>query len=541
MEVPMIVEQAPPVRKQTSRRLSGPTTVQALALGALAGLFAALAMTLLMGATRLLLGIPTPAEMLGDVFIPTLNLDQFFMLIGRFGGGSGIKQVGIGSVLLGQVVAGLVVGAIYGALAARDGGQGKRAPRFIIAAGLVAWLATTLPLYMVLNTNYRGLPAGPATVLTVVGLFLTYAFFAFVITVAYRLLTARPATALADVPSAPAGLGRRALIGGGATIVAAAATGGMLRYFHGISTLGYDGTRYRGPDVQAITPNDRFYTVTKNILDPDVARAVWRLQVDGLVATARTFTFEELAALSAVTIQEATVSCISNDVGDGLASNAVWRGIPLRALLAEVGAAGTFAKVVLHGTDNYVDTILPDKALESTTFVAWEMNGAPLSPRHGYPVRLVVPGRFGEKSVKWLTRIEVVAQDEKGFYERQGWGPTFTPEPFSRFDAPSDRQPLSAGVAIQLHGIAFGGDRGISRVEISTDDGHTWKDARLDYQKSGVVWTLWSLDWQPTGAGEYRLAVRAVDGNGVYQTSDTRGIAPDGATGYHRITVQVNG
>ena len=537
----MIVEQAPPVRKQTNRRGSGPTTAGALALGALAGLFAALAMTLLMGATRFFLGIPTPAEMLGDVFIPTLNLDQFFMLINRFNGGSGIKQVGIGSVLLGQIVAGTVVGAIYGVLAARDGERGKRARRFIIAAGVVAWLATTLPLYMVLNTNYRGLPPGPATVLTIVGLLLTYAFFALVITFAYRLLTASPAVATPEAAPAPAGIGRRALIGGGATIVVAAATGGMVRAFYDRSTLGYDGTRYRGADVQAITPNERFYTVTKNILDPDVARPFWRLQIDGLVANARTFTFEELAVHPAVTTQEATVSCISNDVGDGLVSNAVWRGVPLRALLETVGVNGTFAKVVLHGTDNYIDTILPDKALESTTFVAWEMNGMPLSPRHGYPVRLVVPGRFGEKSVKWLTRIEVVAQDEQGFYERQGWGPTFTPEPFSRFDAPSDRQTLSAGAATHLHGIAFGGDRGISRVEISTDDGHTWKDARLDYQKSDVVWTLWSLDWQPTGAGEYRLAVRAIDGNGVYQTSDTRGIAPDGATGYHRITVQVNG
>ncbi len=535
----MIVEQAPLVRTSTNRRSSGPTMFQALAPGALAGLFAALAMTLLMGATRFFLGIPTPAEMLGDVFIPTLNLDQFFVLINHFNGGNGIKQVGIGSVLLGQVVAGLVVGAIYGALATRDGGQGRRARRFIIGAGLVAWLATTIPLYMVLNTNYRGLPPFPATVLTIVGLLLTYTFFALVLTFTYRLLTAHAATTPPDTALAPAGLGRRALIGGGVTIVAAAATGGMLRALHSISTLGYDGTRYRGADVRAITPNDRFYTVTKNILDPDVARPFWRLQVDGLVANARTFTFAELAALPAVTTQEATVSCISNDVGDGLASNAVWRGISLRALLETVGVAGTFTKVVLHGSDNYIDTILPDKALEATTFVAWEMNGAPLSPRHGYPVRLVVPGRFGEKSVKWLTRIEVVSEDKQGFYERQGWGPTFTPQPFSRFDAPSDRQTLAAGAATHLHGVAFGGDRGIGRVEISTDDGRTWQDARLDYQKGAVVWTLWSLDWQPTSAGEYRLAVRAVDGNGVYQTSDSRGIAPDGATGYHRITVQV--
>ena len=535
----MLIEQTPPDTTPTSGRSPGPTTFQAVALGALAGLFAALAMTLLMGLLRLFLGIPTPAEMIGDVFIPTLNLDQFFALIERFGGGSAIKQVGIGSVLLGQIVAGTVVGAIYGALAARDGGTGQRAPRFIIGAGFVAWLATTLPLYMVLNTNYRGLPPVPATVLTIVGLFLIYAFFALALTVAYRALTARPMTLTMQAAPAPAALGRRALIGGGATLVAAA-TVGLLGYLRSISTLGYDGTRYRGPDIRPITPNDRFYTVTKNILDPAVARPVWRLGVDGLVANARTFTFDQLAAHPAATTQEATLSCISNAVGDGLVSNAVWRGVPLRALLETVGVAGTFTKVVLHGADNYIDTIRPEKALDPTTFVAWEMNGAPLPPHHGYPVRMMVPGRFGEKSVKWLRRIEVVNEDVKGFYERQGWGPTFVTNTLSRFDAPSDRQQLSANATTDLHGIAFAGDRGISRVEVSTDDGQTWRNARIDYQQTDIVWTLWRLDWQPTGAGEYHLAVRAVDGTGAYQTSDTTGIAPDGATGYHRITVQVN-
>ena len=520
-----------------------------IAAGALAGLFAALSMTALMALARAILGLPTPAEMIGDVFIPNLDLGTFFQLIGRFGGGNGIKRVGIGSVLIGQVVVGTLVGVIYGLLAtagvARRFGASSRGLMFITVAGLIAWLGTIIPLNSVLNTNYRGLPAGQAMALSIVGLLVLYAAFASLLVLIYQVLTApdtaQSPTAQSHAAPRSATVGRRTLIVGGATIVMAAVVSGLIRALYGRSTLLYDGTRYRGTDVQAITPNDRFYSVTKNVLDPDVARSVWRLRVEGFVARPSTYNFDELAASAAVTTQEATISCISNDIGDGLASNAIWKGVPLRSLLEEAGIAGTFAKVVIHGSDNYVDTIYPDKALDPTTLVAWEMNGEPLPPRHGYPVRLIVPGHFGEKSVKWVTRIEVVDRDVKGFYERQGWGPSFTIQTYSRFDAPLDRQALSAATPIRLHGVAFSGDRGISRVEVSTDDGKTWREARFDHQASKIAWTLWSLDWQPSGAGEYHLAVRAVDGNGAYQTSDTRGIAPDGATGYHRVTVQVAG
>lgn len=521
-----------------------PGRARVIAMGALAGLFAALSMTTLMAVARITLGLPSPAEMIGDVFIPSLDLDTFFQLINRFNGGNGIKRVGIGSVLIGQVVAGTVVGSIYGLLAScgimRRFGASTRGLLFIAIAGVIAWLGTIIPLRSVLHTNYRGVPAGPATALSIIGLLIIYAVFAWLLVFAFRFLMVS-GTSHSQIALRTPTLGRRTLIVGGATLAMAVVAGGLVRVLYARSTLLYDGTRYRGADVQAITPNNRFYSVTKNVLDPNVARPFWRLRVDGLVARPRTYSFDELAASAAVTTQEATISCISNDVGDGLASNAIWKGVPLRALLEEAGVAGTFAKVVIHGSDNYVDTIYPDKALDLTTFVAWEMNGEPLPQRHGYPVRLIVPGRFGEKSVKWVTQIEVVAQDVKGFYERQGWGPTFTIPTYSRFDAPLDRQSFSAGVPLRLHGVAFSGDRGISRVEVSTDDGKTWREARFDHQTTKIAWTLWNIDWQPSGTGEFRLAVRAVDGNGDYQTSDSRGIAPDGATGYHRITVQVTG
>lgn len=502
--------------------------------GLLAGLVAALAMTALMVLARWWFGLPTPAELIGDVFIPNLSLGQFFRLIDRFGGGNGIKRVGIGSVLIGQIVAGTVAGGVYGWLG------GRRGQRFVVAAGVIAWLVTIITLRPVLHTNYRGLPAAPATALTIVGILLLYAAFGCLFVATYRWMTAAPGAVQRDTNSATAPIGRRALLVTGVGAVTAVVAGGLVRLLYNRSTLHYDGTRYRGPDIQPITPTDRFYSVTKNVLDPDIARSLWRLRLDGRVANPRTFTFDELAALPGVTTQEATVSCISNDTGDGLASNAVWKGISLRTLLESAGLQQPTVKVVFHGADNYADTIYLDKALDGTTFVAWEMNGEPLPRRHGYPVRIIVPGRFGEKSVKWVTRIEVVDHEVKGFYERQGWGPTFLTQTFSRFDEPIGGQMLKTGATTRLHGVAFAGDRGIDRVEISTDDGLSWTSARLDYQNSKIAWVLWSLDWRPMRGGEYKLAVRAVDGKGDYQTSDTRGIAPDGATGYHRITVRVS-
>ena len=515
--------------------------------GGLSGLVAALAMTALMALARWLVGLPTPAELIGDVFIPSLTLDEFFDLIGRFDGGNGIKRVGIGSVLIGQIVAGTLVGLLYGGIVAADRssatqsrrfGVSLRGAAFVVVVGAAAWLGTIIPLRSVLFTNYRGLPADPATVVTVLGLLLLYAAFGIILVWVFRTMML-PAGAPAR-GAAPGGapVGRRALLVAGAGVIAGGAAWGGVRFLYDRSTLHYDGTRYRGPQIEPITPNNRFYSVTKNVLDPDVARSLWRLRIDGRVDNPTTYTFDQLAALPGVTMQEATVSCISNDIGDGLVSNAVWTGISLRSLLEAAGLQQPTVKVVFYGADNYTDTIYLDKALDGKTFVAWEMNGAPLPKRHGFPVRLIVPGRFGEKSVKWVTRIEVVDYEAKGFYERQGWGPTFLTQTFSRFDEPFNGQTVPVGATTRLHGIAFAGDRGIQRVEVSTDDGQTWREARFDYQRSEIVWVLWSIDWQPPRAGEHRLAVRAVDGNGNYQTSDTRGIAPDGATGYHRITVR---
>ena len=284
-----------------------------------------------------------------------------------------------------------------------------------------------------------------------------------------------------------------------------------------------------------------FYCVTKNVVDPKVNIDVWHLEIGGLVQNAATWRFQDLLGFKPTT-QETTLMCISNGLDAGLISNAVWKGLPLRDLLDQAGVLSGAARVRLHGVDNYTDTIPLEKAMESTTLLAYEMNGAPLPDRHGYPLRVIVPGYFGEKNVKWVTRVEVTDANAKGFYEAQGWGPDFIVPTRSRIDVPDDWVFVSLSkltAPIEVKGIAFGGDRGISRVELSFDDGQTWSDAEIYYSGGNLAWSLWKAQWTPTAAGDYPLLVRATDGEGdVQEWEEDRGPF-SGVSGLHRINVRV--
>ena len=199
--------------------------------------------------------------------------------------------------------------------------------------------------------------------------------------------------------------------------------------------------------------------------------------------------------------QETTLMCISNGLDAGLMSNAVWRGIPMADLLQAAAPLAGAERVRLHGVDNYTDTVPFQKAMTPTTLIALKMNGRDLPDRHGFPARAIVPGYFGEKHVKWLTRIEVTNADAKGFYETQGWGPNFIVPTRSRIDVPYNDSWIKIGDAakgVTVKGVAFGGDRGISRVEFSSDDGESWDEARLDYSGTTLTWVLWSFNWSRT-------------------------------------------
>lgn len=234
--------------------------------------------------------------------------------------------------------------------------------------------------------------------------------------------------------------------------------------------------------------------------------------------------------------QYATLECISNPVGGDLIGNAKWKGVRLRVLLERAGIQPSVRDVVLRGADGYSDSIPLDRAMQDGTLVVYEMNGAPLTPTHGFPVRLLVPGIYGMKNVKWITRIELVNYDYKGYWQRRGWDDRAEYKTMSRIDVP---QASASRSGETIAGIAFAGDRGISGVEVSTDGGATWEPARLRAPLSPYSWVLWQHPWTPGRGGKSELLVRATDGRGEIQTAQRAEPIPDGASGYHRRTINL--
>jgi DMSO/TMAO reductase YedYZ molybdopterin-dependent catalytic subunit len=503
--------------------------------GLLSGAVAGLVMTLVMLLLAWLANVATPLVILGDrlsVFIPP---GPFLAIMGRVGGYTHLKELGVGSTIVGQIIVGALGGLFYSLTIAR---REKSALAFSLSIFFLLPLLLCIAfLWPQLGTSYQGWPIRPATIITCLGLAVSFLAFERTLVLGFRFLT-QSSAAPNDLEYSPR-IGRRALILGGLGLLVAGGSAGILRRLFQVATFSYDGTQYKGRGVQGITPNDKFYCVTKNVVDPRVEEALWRLEVTGLVQHRQTYNFARLKKLPAVE-QETTLMCISNGLDAGLMSNAVWRGVPLRELLHAAGPLADAAKVRLHGVDNYTDTFPLAKAMEPTTLVAYEMNGERLPDRHGFPARIIVPGYFGEKNVKWLTRVELTDSSAEGFYEKQGWGPNFVIPTRSRIDQPDAFAWFSLtniGDGIPLKGVAFAGDRGVSRVEVSLDDGKNWEQARIDYPGTKLSWVLWSFDWRPAAPGEYKLAVRATDGTGAVQRFEPERSPFSGATGLHKITV----
>jgi DMSO/TMAO reductase YedYZ molybdopterin-dependent catalytic subunit len=287
-----------------------------------------------------------------------------------------------------------------------------------------------------------------------------------------------------------------------------------------------------------ITPNDRFYVVSKNPpgFDPIVDVTKWSLQVGGLVGHPVRLTADDVKAMPAVE-QIQTLECISNEVGGDLISNARWKGVRLLDVLQRAGGPGpTAVRVTFRCADGYSEAFPLVDAMNPTTVLAYEMNGEPLPPRHGFPLRLLVPGLYGMKNPKWITRLDVVDYDFQGYWEAAGWTDDAVVKTTSTFAAP----PRSVRTGqVGVGGVAYAGDRGVTAVEYSSDDGKTWRTAELAPALGAFSWVLWAAVWQPTAPGEYTLKVRARDGRGVLQTSQVTRTLPDGASGYHTIRVRV--
>jgi DMSO/TMAO reductase YedYZ molybdopterin-dependent catalytic subunit len=457
--------------------------------------------------------------------------------MGKVGGYNHLKQLGVGSTIAGQLLVGAIGGAIFGLLVRRNPARISAISILIFVVLPIATVA--ILLWPVLGTSYIGLPIDAARLVTLVGFALCVLVFERTLVASFQSLT-RTRVTTEDREFTPA-IGRRAFVLSAIGVVLAGGALALARKLYRAATFSYDGLQYKGRIVRPVTPNDQFYCVTKNVVDPRVNIQLWHLEINGLVENPRVYRLDNLKAMKSVE-QQTTLMCISNGLDAGLISNAVWKGLMLRDLLEVSAPLSQAARVRFWGVDNYTDTIPLEKAMEATTLVAYQMNGVPLPHRHGYPARMIVPGYFGEKHVKWLTRIELTDAGAKGFYETQGWGPDFITPTRSRIDVPDHESRFSIRdlqQPIELKGMAYSGDRGISRVELSFDDGKSWRDAEIHYPGGDLAWSLWKAEWTPDAAGDCVLVVRATDGEGDVQEWEEDRSPFSGVTGFHKIVLHV--
>jgi hypothetical protein len=179
-------------------------------------------------------------------------------------------------------------------------------------------------------------------------------------------------------------------------------------------------------------------------------------------------------------------------------------------------------------------------ARDPLTWIADEMGppGTPLLPTHGFPARVLIAGRFGMKQPKWLTRMTLAAADVDGYWEQRGWDKNAVVVTMSRIDWPRPNDEVPVGTPFTVYGIANSGNRGISKVEVSTDDGKTWHDAELEPiadPLGPLTWVRWRVSLTAAQAGTIRLAARATDGEGKVQDGEPRSPLPSGSTGWHRV------
>lgn len=288
-----------------------------------------------------------------------------------------------------------------------------------------------------------------------------------------------------------------------------------------------------------VTPNAQFYRIDTALIVPQIDPADWKLRIHGMVENEVELTWDELLALP---LEESvtTLTCVSNEVGGDLISNAVWLGYPIRELLARAKPTSEADMVLSHSIDGFTAStpleVLQEK--DRDAILAVGMNGTTLPPEHGFPVRMVVPGLYGYVSAtKWVVELEVTRFDKAhAYWTDRGWSERGPIKLESRVDVPIRGQGLKAGDTV-IAGVAWQQQVGIKGVEVQIDEGE-WNPATLASAISDDTWVQWSYPWTAK-VGDHVIRCRATSKTGELQTEDDAPPAPDGATGWHWRTVSV--
>ncbi len=288
-----------------------------------------------------------------------------------------------------------------------------------------------------------------------------------------------------------------------------------------------------------VTPNRDFYRIDTALIVPSLDPESWVLRVTGMVEQEIELNLADLLAKPLIE-RHVTIACVSNEVGGDLIGNARWLGWPVRELLALARPQAGADMVLSRSSDGWTaGTPLEVLMDQRDALLALGMNGEPLPLEHGFPARMIVPGLYGYVSAtKWLTELRVTRfADDVGYWTPRGWSDRGPIKTSSRIDVPRTGRRVAAGT-VMFGGVAWAQHTGISRLELRVNRG-PWQAARLAPGISLDTWYQWQLGIELT-PGQYEVQVRATDRNGEPQVEERLPVAPDGATGFHTIRVDVN-
>jgi DMSO/TMAO reductase YedYZ molybdopterin-dependent catalytic subunit len=291
--------------------------------------------------------------------------------------------------------------------------------------------------------------------------------------------------------------------------------------------------------VPWITSQNDFYRIDTALSIPEILPADWSLRVHGMVDRELTLSYQDLLDRG-LTEAWLTLCCVSNEVGGDLISNAWWSGVRIADVLKEVGVHPDADAVRSRSQDDWTcGTPLAALTDDRNAMFAIAMNGEPLAPEHGFPVRMVVPGLYGYVSgTKWVVDFEVTKFDDfSAFWTDRGWSAQGPVKTESRIDVPGNGAHVDTG-RVAIGGVAWAQHTGIAKVEVRVDEG-PWATAKLGSDPTVDSWRQWAYVWSAP-KGKHQLQVRATDKSGYTQTSELADVVPNGATGWHTIEVEVD-
>ncbi|NUP65521.1 MAG: molybdopterin-dependent oxidoreductase [Nonomuraea sp.] len=287
-----------------------------------------------------------------------------------------------------------------------------------------------------------------------------------------------------------------------------------------------------------ITKNQDFYRVDTALVVPRVDPREWKLRIHGMVDKPIELTYSDLLNMP-LTEADITLTCVSNEVGGPYVGNARWLGVRMADVLRGAGLQSGADMLLSTSDDGFTCGTPVDVVTDGRdALFAIAMNGEPLPLEHGFPVRQVVPGLYGYVSAtKWVVDVKVTRFDrDEAYWTPRGWAAKGPIKTESRIDVPKSGDSLKAGRTV-IAGVAWAQHTGVDAVEVRVDRGE-WRQARLAAVPGPDTWRQWALDWDAT-PGEHTIEVRATDAAGRTQTDLQAPPAPDGASGWHTLTVTV--